>query len=60
VTRRRPREDLCVQSSLLIDVVVACGMALTCGHGRRTGRWPAFGHGAPDVSSHVWPALDRL
>jgi hypothetical protein len=60
VTRCRPREDLRVRSSLSIDVVVACGMALTRGRGRRTGRWPAFGYGAHDELGHVWLALDCL
>jgi hypothetical protein len=60
VTGRRPREDLCVRSSLSIDVMVVCGMALTHGHERRIGRWPASGHGAPNMSGHVWPTLDHL
>jgi hypothetical protein len=60
VTECRPREDLHVRSSLSIDVMVARGMALTHGHMRRIGCWPASGHRAPNVSGHVWPALDRL
>jgi hypothetical protein len=35
-------------------------VALTRGRRRRTGRWPASGHGAPDASGHVWATLDRL